>query len=181
MGTFTYRSKPIRIAGHADIARQYRPDGALATYVQQAIDGVEPWNRGDNPIETVKFETVRIYPMAIRTDRLTESPVWGVHVGHKAQRPGLSPFVEGHVRVDPQLLGYLTIEFDGTAPVPVLTRVYGGEYTPPLPWMGSAKSADGGVSSCFRYWRSHAYLDRHRKLIREGTRQETPPEWYLAV
>ena len=171
---FLYRDRRLPIARYADIPYELRPGGPKAELVQRLLETVTPWRDGDNPIETRRFD-YPIAPMAIPVPsnvRIT----WGVHRGHKARHPQLSPFIE--VRSVPQQLkGLLTIELEGSAEQPLLTRAYGGDYTPPLPWMTSAKDADGGKAACIRFWREHAYLHRGG-LIKPGSTTRTPPAWY---
>ncbi len=177
MSGFRYNGSTLAVARHADIPCYFRAGGMLARYVQIVLDKTEPWDEGDNPIETERF-VARIYPMAVRVRQ--QPVVWGVHVGHKARKPQLSPFAIDDSLLGSDLLGYLTLELEGSGDNPLLTRVYGGRYTPPLPWMTSAGDADGGREACRLYWRNHAYLDRRGTLIKKGTRTTTPPSWRLA-
>jgi hypothetical protein len=100
----------------------------------------------------------------------------GVHKGHRARKLGLSPFLNRWI--DLELLGYVTIELEGDSGKPLLTRAYGGDYTPPLPWMSSAQDAIGGRAACRKYWTTHAYLNRSKNLILPGTQTSEVPSWY---
>ena len=161
------------MARYADVERVMQPNGKYAPLVQQLLDTIQPWKKDEDPIETMEFNEA-ILPMAVPTNGTR--PIWGVHVGHKAMRPGLSPFVEASV--PSALLGAITVELSGPMNDVILTRAYGGEYTPPLPWMTSAREAHRGRRECREYWQTHAYLLRNPSLIRTRTRTTIAPEWF---
>lgn len=175
MDGYTYRGRRVQIAQYADIERLLRPDGAYAPFVQDLINRIDPWTQRENPIETGEFNK----PIRPMTVPIGNAPViWGVHRGHKAMSPGLSPFVK-LFDPQPQRPGLITVEFVGSPRHPVLTRAYRGEYTPPLPWMKSNGDAPGGAAECKKYWKSHAYvLSENSSLIREGTQTTTAPHWF---
>lgn len=173
-----YRGHAVRMTHFSDIPYELRPGGRYADLVQRVLNGTQPWRSGDDPIEEVRFPGSRIRPMAI----LVPSGIkrsWGIHRGHKARSPQLSPFVDLDARyIDSKLLGYVTIELTGPCDDPLLIRAYGGTYTPPLPWMRSAHQADGGVKMCTRYWRTYAYLSYRFEMIRPGSRTGVAPDWF---
>jgi hypothetical protein len=171
---FTYRGRLVTIVRTADLPKTMRPDGRFARFVQHALNTVPEWEQGEDPIETLEFDEAVLPAMAIPTkDRQI---VWGVHVGHKARTPGLSPFMDDLRGV--VLSNELTLELAGTPDAPLLTRGYAGKYTPPLPWMNSARSADGGQQFCLEYWQTHGYVSPRLTLIRPGTKTYNPPLWF---
>lgn len=176
MSVFTYRNVKVSTPRYADIATQYRPQGVLAWAVQAMLDKTTPWEEGEDPIVTQRFESERIFPISINSTGYDIQ--WGIHRSHHATTPKLSPFILSNWYPRGNSLGYLTIELDGTPECPLLTRVYGGEYSPPLPWMASAKNADGGRGFCLGYWKTHAYLNRHGSLILQGSQTSEAPEWF---
>lgn len=173
MNYYTFRGKNLKIDHFADIQRTMRPGERFSQQVQELLDDIEPWKEGRDPIETMHFDNVPILPMAV--PRGYAKVVWGVHRGHRARRPGLSPFVDRGV--PHELMGWITLEFKGPADDPILTRAYGGDYTPPLPWMVSAGDAEGGIPECLKYWQTNAYLSKNYGLIQGGSRTRFAPEW----
>jgi len=178
MTAFIYRGQPLAVSGYADISRDMRPNGKYGPLVQSILDETEPWENGENPIEQKKFQEF-IWPMAVSIPATTPR-VWGVHIGHHARQPGLSPFAMR--RIDWKDAGRITVELEGSGDSPRLTRVYGGDYTPPLPWMASAKDALGGVPACREYWQTHAFFSYSSNfvLIKSGTRTDIAPYWFNA-
>ena len=122
----------------------------------------------------MEFRSRVIFPTAVPIH--DARVIWGVHRGHQAARPGLSPFVDRPVPAN--WLGKITVELVGTPETPLLVRAYGGEYTPPLPWMRSAQEATGGEAAAQKYWRTHAYLLVEDSLILPGTRTVNAPQWF---
>lgn len=168
---------PVKMARTADIPNEFRPSGRYAGLVQEVLDGVTSWKRGEDPIEMVDFSGQAFRPLTVPIPA-GKSPIWGVHVGHKAKIPGLSPFVRpngGWPRTNT-----VTLELAGTPKQPVLIRVYSGAYTPPLPWMSSARNADGGHDACVEFWRRNAYLLYSGRLIAPNTTESSPPPWWYS-
>ena len=155
MTAYTYKGRRVEVPRVADVSAQMMPDGLYGALVQTTLNGVDPWERKQAPIETVEFGGEFIKPMAVPI--AGQEVRWGIHFHHKAAQPGLSPFVEqfdmGAVQTN-----LLTIELSGTPEKPVLVRAYGGDYTPPLP----------------------AYYSPGFKLIKRKTHTATAPEWFTA-
>lgn len=172
---YTYHNNPILIPRHAEVSAVFRDrDGVLGEVIQEVLDNVEPWEKGEDPIETFDLP----HRIGSRVVALTaaEKPLWAINPHHKARQPGLSPFItllptDGRNSVD---IG--TLELSGTIEKPILTRVYPGDYMPPLPWMASAPKADGGRPACVDYWQSHAFV--LRAANGPEMLMDTPPEWY---
>ena len=173
MQHYTYAGRRLEVARYADMPHTMRPNGKYHTLVQELIHSIKPWDEGEDPIETMEFDE-SIYPMAL--PRGYADVTWGVHRGHRARVPGLSPFVQRGI--PHELMGFITVELVGTPEEPLLVRAYGGDYTPPLPWMVSAKNADGGLAAGQKYWQSHAYLMQNRSIIREGSETSEAPNWF---
>ncbi|MBL8159984.1 hypothetical protein JNJ66_06015 [Candidatus Saccharibacteria bacterium] len=186
MAGYTYRGARVLIAGTADMPRTMRPGGRFSGLVQELLDEIDPWRGSQHIIETLWDTGEPVLPMAVPV--LGRRRIWGVHVRHRAREPKLSPFVaprtkwvnQGDRRVEAitEPTGPLTIELTGTVDKPTLIRAYGGEYTPPLPWMSSADKAEGGRDACLAFWMEHAYLMSTDALIREGSRTTRPPRWF---
>lgn len=123
-------------------------------------------DRNHGPSLTLELdeEDPVLYPNVVQVSS-DEKRLWAIHADHAARRAQPSPFVR-RCRADqpkPGMLAIgpvrsLTIELAGTAERPALVRAYPGEYQPPLPWMASAKNAEGGVAESRQYWLSHAYV-----------------------
>lgn len=170
--------KELQIPPTADIQGPLWPDGKWGHLVQRLLNQIEPWNGRRYVIKTQNFNN-KIPPMAVPVEVNTPL-IWGIRRGHKASAPGLSPFAKRrHVVIPPGLKGLITVELCGSPEKPMLPRAYGGKYTPPLPWMTTARSAPGGKDSCLKYWQNHAYLGAEW-LIRPGTQTYAPPEWFCA-
>ena len=163
----------VYISPTADIPNGYRPGQRYSFLVQRLLDGVELWEKDLNPIETLYDlkEPLR----AIVTSNSGRKPVWGIHVGHKARRPQLSPFVHGDGELE--FTHSLTVELAGSPTQPKLVRIYPGEYIPPLPWQISAEEADGGLDACQKFWHKYSY-PYEQTLIQKGTQTNAIPDWY---
>lgn len=94
---------------------------------------------------------------------------FAVHAGHRARKPQLSPFLA--IRGTWPETNSLTVMFDKGA----LVRVIPGDYSPPLPWMTSAR--EDGVDECERFWREHSYLRTPHNFI-VGTETTYAPAWW---
>lgn len=177
MTTYVYEGRRVEIPRVADVSAQMMPDGLYGALVQATLNGVDPWEREQSPIETVEFGGEFIKPMAVPI--AGQEVRWGVHLYHKAAQPQPSPFVE-QFDMEAVPTNLLTIELCGTPEKPVLVRAYGGDYIPPLPWMASAKKADGGLKACWDFWRARAYYSPGFKLIKRKTHATALPEWFTA-
>ena len=74
---------------------------------------------------------------------------FGIHAGHKAREPKLSPFVD--VPGDWPRTDTLVLDFSGGR----LVRVMPGLEYPPLPWMSSARE---DLSASTTFWQTHSYI-----------------------
>lgn len=174
---YSYQGRPVEIARTADIRRDMRPDGRFASLVQIVLNGTK-WVPG-GPIETLQFDRAHVLPTAVEVQPGVQR-VWAFHSGHRARHPKKSPFVVQDVSRED--IGFVTVELAGTPDEPLLVRAYGGDYMPPLPWMISAESADGGMQACKEYWLTHAYLLTNYALLRQGSiRHTNVPDWYAAI
>ena len=158
----TYRGTPLIVPPTADITRNFF--GRHKELVQEALfaledseneDGDVRWGRRGAPIFTLQIDLADGLATDVVDVEMGERVVWAVHTHHTAKKPDLSPFVR---RPEWPKVAKLTIELAGTSDEPWLTRVYAGDYRPPLPWMNSARDADGGRVAALEYWRSHAYI-----------------------
>lgn len=173
---YKFLGRPLSISETADFQPGMQPGGAYHGEVQKALNAVTHRTRRAVAPYTFKSKSY-IPPMAVRYEPGSEIS-WGVHRLHKAQNPGLSPFIHELDGAMPQHL--LTVELSWKGGEPTLVRAYGGDYTPPLIWMGSARDAVGGRNACRQYWQNHAYVDLDFGLIKKGTLADTPPRWYTA-
>lgn len=165
---FTYRGSNVGVPSTADIPTNYQFGRQGAWAVREALGCLEPWDKGDDPIETVQLS--RVVP-AIVVPTGGRPVSWGKHVGHKAKHVQVSPFI----RVGRSLTDLFTIELVGTVGAPSLVRAYPGDYIPPLPWMNSAEWACGGYESCVKFWRTHAYVYSDSIVRSLGDRS---PSWF---
>jgi hypothetical protein len=168
-----YQGKSVLIVPTAEVTADFQPGRKYGGLVQRILDGVPPWESGDDPIETGHNVGTDLF--TVISPNNGRRPVWGVHAGHKARRPQLSPFVHGSGEIE--VTRSLTIELAGTVDFPRITRVYPGTYMPPLPWQASAGDADGGKEFCREFWHEYSYI-YDRSLILKGTQTNTVPEWY---
>lgn len=143
----------VAISPTADIPTPYRPRQVREGLVKQALASIKPWAGSDGVIHTVHLAGKQ-FPLAV-VPLNGLMPLWFKHIGHHAHHVQLSPFVK---LSRPVLTSKLTVELVGTVGRPKLVRAYPGEYTPPLPWMGSAEYAPGGVERSIEFWRQHAYV-----------------------
>lgn len=167
-----YGGRPVIVPPTADIPNEYRYEVGYGAMVQRILNDVEPWKFGQSPIETEADLPFRL--KAITVPNEAHTPFWAFHAGHKAAILGLTPFLRVHKVV---LTRSLTIELDGSPDFPMLTRVYPGEYMPPLPWQTSARKADGGMQACLEFWRHNSYIYRDTLIMGRPTYE--PPEWFL--
>lgn len=175
---YEYLGNRVFIPRGAEVSAAFRPgqDGTFVDDVQDAIDEIEPWEQGEDPIYT--FNLPRAIGATVARLAEVEVPVWGVNPHHKARNPGLSPYVLLG-RDDPRTrTREVTLELAGTPDRPLLTRVYPGEYMPPLPWMQTARRADGGMDACVRYWRGHAFISKPSNRPLSLSQTHRPPDWY---
>jgi len=174
--SYFYRGTEVIIPRGAEITTAFYYDGAFGSLVQQTLDEIEPWEKDEDPIET--FDLPRLIGARVVELATSEEPIWGVNPHHKARQPGLSPFIT----LDPadyrNRTDIATLELAGTVESPVLTRVYPGDYMPPLPWMRSAPRADGGLEVCEDYWNHHAFILRPQSAPEQLT--SAAPDWYVA-
>lgn len=168
---WNYRGANVQVPRTADIPPQFWPNGRLSAIVQEVLNTVEPWQDGDDPIETETFQDELFLPIVVPLQG--RKPWWGIHAGHHARQPQASPFIQ----VDFDLIAKtnrFTIELMQSAQRPKLVRAYPGDYIPPLPWMGSAAHADGGRQACLNFWRRHAYVYRRQAMLR----RRPEPAWF---
>jgi hypothetical protein len=151
------------------MAPWFRPGGHYEKLIQRVLDDIEPWS-GDSVIRhTLVMRGARlccdVVPVKPGAERL-----WGIHAGHTAREPGLSPFCQWP-GAWPQT-NALTVSLSGYADRCQLTSVYPGEYRPGLPWMSSR---DVPLWESTDYWSNHAFVVRGR--IMRAT-SAVPPRWY---
>ncbi len=176
MDGYTYRGRRVHIPRTVDMPSSMRPHGRFADFVQQTIDAAEPWGLGEDPIETRVFPG-RWIPSIVAPVPCDVERIWALHRGHKAQRPKASPFIPiGSINREDLCVKCVTVELSGSAEKPMLVRAYPGDYIPPLPWMTSAKWADGGIEACKGYWQTHAYIVGKANV---GDLVPVVPEWFV--
>ena len=175
MKNYTYRENRVFIPPTAEVGRIFMPRGEFGPVVQRVISETSPWEKGEDPIEefTLPKEIgVRVVELSDR-----DRPMWGRNPNHKARNIEVSPYVYRADLNSPNLRTvHATLEMVGSPDKPILTRVYPGEYSPPLPWMQSAKNADGGRDGCIEFWKKHAYIIT--SMNRPTELSPEPPNWY---
>ncbi len=175
MTLYTYQENRVLIPSGAEVSEAFRPApaGAFRDVIQEVLDSIGPWERGQDPIETFDLP----YHIGSRAVVLTdsESPMWAVNPHHKARNPGQSPYIRLPNGDDRHRTRLATLELTGTVEKPLLTRVYPGDYMPPLPWMKTAKNAPGGRDECLSFWMRHAFVYRQKDDLDFSGQ---PPTWY---
>ncbi len=177
MTTYTYNGVAVRIFHDSDVATDMRTHGRYHELVQQVIDEVEPWEGSKGHRKTIRFQGLDIQPDVIRVQPGTQL-LWGVHIAHRANNPGLSPFT--HLSAHPSEVGYITVQLAGPSDRPYLARAHGGVYVSPLPWMARKANVE---QSC-RYWRTHAYRCKpgdsgEPSNMQPNTLTMEPPDWFI--
>ena len=168
---WTYRGANVQVPRTADIPPKFWSQGPRGEVVQRVLDMVEPWHEGDDPIETKQLDRDWFMPIVVPLNGRT--PWWGIHAGHHARVPQASPFIKlDFNRLTPTDL--FTVELVQTPQRPKLVRAYPGDYIPPLPWMASASSAQGGIAACRTFWCNHAYV--YMKSTMVSRRRQ--PDWF---
>lgn len=157
-----YRGRRVIVPRTAEIRAPFRPGQSGNALVQQMLDVLEPWRRGEDPIHTESFEGGSFSPIVVRVGR-GDRVFYAQHRYHTARVVKPSPFVRP--RVLPEKTNRLTIELTGTPREPMLVRAYPGGYIPPLPWQKSARFADGGIEFCRRFWSNHAFVYRDHLVM----------------
>jgi hypothetical protein len=165
-----YRGVGVRVPATADIPHRYKPQGRDGYIVQEILDGTEPWNRGQDPIETIVDldQPVRAIIVPIKGRRV----VWATHAYHYAKRVQVSPFV----RTLPVMTNSFTVVMAGTPTEPMVVRAFPGEYAPPLPWQRHRDPTEDLES--LNFWRRHAYVYSSR-LVVHGSITSDVPAWFV--
>jgi len=173
MAGWKYRDVNVQVPSTADIPTIYRFDKPLGRVVQEVLDSIDPWQEGEDPIETMRFpgRTFR----CIVIPRGNAAATWAKHPGHHAKSVEASPFVVIDSKLPPRT-NLFTVELVQTPERPKLVRAYPGDYIPPLPWMNSARWAEGGRSACVDFWKQHAYACHPAQVLRG--RSSNPPAWF---
>jgi hypothetical protein len=174
-----YRGNAVRLARTARAYKHFTPGGKFSTYVQEALDNVEPWKEGDRRVASTTFDSKLFTPLAVRVARESPSIIWSVPAPGRNSKD-VAPFIEFRPYFSTNTL---TIKLIGTPKRPIITEIYGAEeeepYTPPLPWKRSAADAIGGAQACLRYWQEHAYVLFSLKQIVPGAAFNRPPTWWF--
>lgn len=177
---WTHEGEAILLPATADVPSFLMPGGKYPHLVQRALDSAPKMPADqERGIWSVELNSVNLFPrtVLVGTNHLR---TWAVHRDHMARRPGLSPFVT----LSPQELqerrtNTVTLEMIRKAGKLLLVRAYPGDYSPPLPSMGSASQAVGGLKACTEYWHAYAYLvTQFYNRITPGSASQTPPDWY---
>lgn len=170
--TWLCNGRVVTVSPTADIPAPFRNGQSRADLLQAAFDQVEPWAGSDGVMKTVKL-TVRVPAIIVPLNGRT--PTWAKHVGHHARQVQVSPFVK---LAKPALTDDFTVELTGRANQPRLVRAYPGGYAPPLPWQGSARHVPGGVDTCTRFWRTHAYVLTESNTVSGSNIGSRAPSWF---
>lgn len=168
--SWKYQGRNVAVSQTADIPSQYRPGNSRDWVVQRALDILDSWKEGEDPIHTIDVGSLMpslVVPIKGRQVR------WLLHRGHHARQVKPSPFVQPR---EPVMVRRFTIELVGKPQTPHLVRAYPGDYIPPLPWQKSASWADGGREACVEFWRKHAYVYRPTLVVNEQS--QLAPSWF---
>jgi hypothetical protein len=171
---YRYRETEVVIPRGAEVSRAFLPSESAVyrNIIQEVLDDIEPWEAGEDPIET--FDLPQHIGARVAALTVLEVPAWGINPHHRARNPGLSPYKTLPKTDRRQWADTATLELAGTVDRPQLVRVYPGDYMPPLPWMITANKAPGGYTECVEYWETHAFIKRGA----EPQLTATAPDWY---
>ena len=180
---YKFGQQPVFIPEKAEIYRSYFGGGRMRKrprhfkLVQEALDEFAQ-EQAQKPLEwslkrPVIFTLDGTHDLRtfIHERRPDERVLWGTYRFHSANSPQPSPFVERK----PRTTTSLTIELVGSPERPILTRVYAGEYAPPLPWQSSVGDCYGGRDASVKFWSNHAFA--HSTEVLCGDLVDTVPDW----
>lgn len=150
-----------------------RPDGR---FVKEAIEAkkrsaVLP---GQTGVITLQLKR----PAFAAVTKLEEGDVvtWGINPRHRAQNPGVSPFLvhDGSRTEQSPILTFYFLKGK-------LIRAHVGEQYPPLPWQNQIKELSefglGDQEVAIDYWSTHAFLFGEARWEREGMEASEAPSW----
>lgn len=175
MPSYNYQGNEIMIPRGAEVTTAFSPGNVFHNVIQAALDDIEPWERGNDPIETFPLGQ----KIGARVVALAEGELptfWAVSAHHKARNPGRSPFLVLERDDSRQAADEFTLELAGTPTSPLLTRIYPGDYMPPLPWMNSAGNAPGGKDECVDFWNENAFVLRDLNAVEQPG--FNAPDWF---
>jgi hypothetical protein len=114
--------KPVLLGEYADLLPYFRPGGAHAPRVQEALNyapqNFGDWEPGKNLTTCTELGTIELPSLTVKLiDPQRAQIIWGVHATHRARRPQASPFVQLQTLPKSPLL---TIELAGTPEKPIL-------------------------------------------------------------
>lgn len=174
-----YNDNRVVVPRTADI--EYAFFDSRRDLVQKALDNIGSINPGDTVAYTYETDEEDL-PLPMRSVvRLADGvrPRWGIHAGHTARNPGLSPFVEFNGR-SIQLVAesFITIYVLFVRDRAHLVRVFVGEDRPGLPWMNSVRHDWTARRDSCEFWRNHAYVIRGNGAPVKGRLTDRAPAWY---
>ncbi len=173
--SYLYHGNRLVVPRAAEVSPAFRnSEGVFGATIQKAVNEVESWDAGRNP--RITFDLGRQIGSRVVALDETEVPLWAINPQHTARLPGLSPFILLGRSDGRAMTGVMTLEMAGTPRDPILTRVYPGEYMPPLPWMATAKNVEIGVDGCAEFWNGHAFVANDNN--RPDGLTPVHPDWY---
>lgn len=173
--SYSYKGNPVFVPCNVEIPKSFRPgkSGPLFEVFQEALNTIEPWNMGDDPIETIEIP----YKIGARAVKLTthEDPIWQINLSENAKDREVTPHIELSHDDERRLTNKITVELKSLPKHPLLMRAYPGEYIPPLPSLLPANAGAEAFEESLDYWNTHALLYNQR--CTPGDLQK-PPSWY---
>jgi len=166
---WTYRGVAVKVPRTADIPHRYKQGGRAGYIVQEVLDGVEPWEPGSDPIETIVDLEEAVPEIIVPIDG--KEVIWAKHAYHSAKIVQLSPFV----RTLPVMTRSFTVVLAKTPENPMVTRAFPGEYAPPLPWQRFRMGNE--LEESREFWSTHAYV-YDAGLIVPGSIVTEAPAWF---
>jgi hypothetical protein len=158
----------VEIPFRADVSPRFRPGGADEEMLHRALQVVTVRDVTDSCILSCEDLGCTTPVVVVKNSDYPELSVrFGIHAGHMAAHPGVSPFII--LAMPRPTTDTLVLDFQEG----MLVRVMPGHEYPPLPWM---KSARGRVSECAAYWHGHSYVKT--KVNVQGGLSNQKPQWW---
>lgn len=183
-----YQGNRVVVPRTADI--EYPFFDARRDLIQKALDNIGSLKPGDTVAYTYETDEEDL-PLPMRSVvRLADGAKrrWGIHAGHTASNPGLSPFIELNGNSDQLVAESFTVYVLFERGRAHLVRVFVGEDRPGLPWMNSVRHNSEDYRRSCEFWRNHAYVLHgshayvlHRNYATlEGRLTDRAPAWYVS-
>lgn len=161
----------IEVPHSADISPRLLPGGVDEGMLREALKDIKPQDLEDCIYEAHSLGGWMPQTVVRNANYPTVRVMYAVHSGHKANYPGMSPFLRITGRWPMTNTLFLDIR-DGR-----LVRVMPGIEYLALPWMRSLPRDERSASVDF--WRAHSFVQTSRNVV-DGTLTAELPRWMNA-